>query len=85
MSVDIQSLIKASGHRQVAIAEAMGVSEPTLSRWARCGVPPERLAEFSRLTGISASELRPDLAAMFAPASGRAAPSQTPAQPNEAA
>jgi DNA-binding transcriptional regulator YdaS (Cro superfamily) len=46
----------------VLIADAMGVSHSTVMRWARRQVPAARLSELSRVTGIPARDLRPDLA-----------------------
>lgn len=46
----------------VLIADAMGVSHSTVMRWARRQVPAARLGELSRVTGIPARDLRPDLA-----------------------
>jgi len=37
------------------------LNKSTVSRWEAGGVPAERLAEISRITGISVRKLRPDI------------------------
>ena len=49
-----------------ALARAAGVDRTTPYSWRR--IPAERVAAVSVATGISIAELRPDLAAAFAPA-----------------
>jgi DNA-binding transcriptional regulator YdaS (Cro superfamily) len=46
-----------------ALARLIGVTPQSVFGWQR--VPAERLADVSRVTGVSAAELRPDLAALF--------------------
>lgn len=41
------------------LAEMLGLSQPTISIWKR--IPPHRVIEVERLTGISRRVLRPDL------------------------
>lgn len=53
-------------HTALGLARRLGVAHTTVLRWLRRGVPPHRLAEVSRATGIPAEALRPDLAAAFA-------------------
>jgi transcriptional regulator with XRE-family HTH domain len=52
---------------QKRLAEFLGVSEPTLSRWERGIRKPGRdlLPSISAKTGIPAADLRPDLAKLF--------------------
>ncbi len=66
--MDVQSLIKAAGKRQSDVAAAVRVSQGTMSKWVRLGIPAARVIEVSRATGIPAARLRPDLAAAFAEA-----------------
>jgi DNA-binding transcriptional regulator YdaS (Cro superfamily) len=47
------------------VAARLGVAHSTVLRWAERGVPPHRVADVARVTGIPAAELRPDLAAAF--------------------
>jgi DNA-binding transcriptional regulator YdaS (Cro superfamily) len=42
-----------------AIARALGISRQAIYQWRR--VPPERVIELERLSGVPRSELRPDL------------------------
>jgi len=42
----------------VETAEALGITPAAVSQWDIC--PPARVAELSRLTGISRHDLRPD-------------------------
>ena len=71
--MDVQHLIKASGTKQVALAKVLNVSEATVTRWVKGGIPADRLAAVSAATGIPAAELRPDLAAAFSTEPARAA------------
>jgi DNA-binding transcriptional regulator YdaS (Cro superfamily) len=62
----IQRAITAAGGLK-ALADAVGVSAPSIIGWRRRGeIPADRLAAVSAATGIPAAELRPDLAAAFA-------------------
>ena len=54
----------ANGLTQKQLADQFGVSRETLARWeidAR-KIDPARLPQISRVTGIPAAKLRPDLA-----------------------
>jgi len=54
--------MKSRGCKQVDLARALGVSEPTVSRWMRRGaIPPERVLAVEAATGISRHVLRPDI------------------------
>jgi DNA-binding transcriptional regulator YdaS (Cro superfamily) len=48
-----------------ALAQRLGIKRRTLFLWKSRGVPADRLADVSRITGISAAILRPDLARAF--------------------
>ena len=63
----VMSLLNLLSKRGTAarIAEQMGVAHSTVIRWAERRVPASRLAELSRVTGIPANKLRPDLARAF--------------------
>lgn len=57
----------AHGLTQKQLADKFGVSRETLARWeidAR-KIDPARLPHITQLTGISAAELRPDLAELM--------------------
>ena len=46
--------------------QELGVNKSTVMRWEEAGVPVDRLADVSRITGILPAELRPDLGLVFA-------------------
>ena len=50
-----------------AVADKLGIKRRTLFVWRKHGIPGDRVPDVSRVTGIPAAELRPDLAAAFAP------------------
>ena len=58
--------IKAAGGAD-ALAQKLGIARRTLFMWRSEGVPAERVIAVSAATGIPAADLRPDLAAAFAP------------------
>lgn len=47
------------------LAQDIGVHKSRVTRWAQTGVPPERVLDVERITGISRHDLRPDV---FGPA-----------------
>lgn len=57
--------LHAERGRRVQLARALGIAPSAISMWDR--VPSDRVGEVSRITGISASDLRPDLANIFTP------------------
>jgi len=57
----LQRYFKGSKTSQEALANLMGVRQPTISRWAKGRVPAERVLKVSKLTGIPPEELRPDV------------------------
>ena len=62
----LATLLKNRDLKLVDLARMLKVNKATVSRWAEKEVPPERLAEIERETGIAACDLRPDLASVFA-------------------
>ena len=68
--MNLATYLNQKGNTAVALAARLGVSHSTVLRWAdgKVPVPAERLAAVSAATGIPAAQLRPDLAAAFAPA-----------------
>jgi DNA-binding transcriptional regulator YdaS (Cro superfamily) len=69
MSSALFSYLRRERGAQKATAEALGVDRITLYRWARRGVPAEKILEIEKATGIARHELRPDLFADPDPAS----------------
>lgn len=57
-----QKLLSAKG-TAAKLARELGITKGAISQWGR--VPAERVAAVSAVTGISAADLRPDLAAAF--------------------
>lgn len=45
--------------RRTELAVALGITPGAVSQWS--SVPPERVLEIERLTGISRHQLRPDI------------------------
>ena len=62
---DLASLLGERGLRFVDLARMLEVDKSTVSRWAEDGVPFHRILDVERATGISRTQLRPDLAKMF--------------------
>lgn len=44
-----------------ALAAALHVNKSTATRWIKRRIPAERVLEVERVTGVSRSDLRPDL------------------------
>lgn len=63
----------------LGLAKRLGVSHSTVLRWAADKVPADRVIEVAKIAGISPRELRPDLAAAFAPTPSLPAPAETAA------
>ena len=61
----LQILLHNRDLRMVDLARRLGVDKATVTRWARKGVPAERVADIVRVTGIPAADLRSDLATVF--------------------
>lgn len=54
------------GIKQDEVAERLGVQGPALSKWKHGQVPPIRVLDVERETGVSRHDLRPDLYPMEA-------------------
>jgi len=54
----IQAIKKSGGSS--ALGKQLGISRNSVNRWKQSGIPFDRCSEVSKLTGISALELRPD-------------------------
>jgi transcriptional regulator with XRE-family HTH domain len=65
-NVDLPKLLRDRGMSLTDLARSMNVDKATATRWAQRHIPPERLQEVSRITGIPVRDLRPDLAGIFA-------------------
>jgi DNA-binding transcriptional regulator YdaS (Cro superfamily) len=59
--MDLKTLLARSRLTQSALAERLEMSQSCVSRWQKRGIPPRRVREVSRITGIPPAELRPDL------------------------
>jgi len=46
---------------QAALAVKLGVQAPAISKWENGKVPPERVLDVEKITGISRHNLRPDI------------------------
>lgn len=68
--MDAMTRIRSQPGLSAKIAKGLGITRGAVAMWDR--VPANRITDVSRITGIPAAELRPDLAAHFEPA---AAPS----------
>lgn len=72
--MNLETYLNQPGQSGVAFAKLLGVSQPTVSDWARGKerggkvVPQERCSQIERLTNgvVACEELRPDLIAEFA-------------------
>ena len=56
--VDAGALVFGS---KVALAKRLGISRQSLNSWRLKGIPAERALEFSKVTGLPRSLVRPDL------------------------
>lgn len=59
----VTKAIEAAGNA-TKLARALGITRAAVCQWKK--IPPKRLADVARLTGLPAAELRPDLANVFA-------------------
>ncbi|MFH5924576.1 helix-turn-helix domain containing protein [Roseomonas xinghualingensis] len=66
----------------VALGAELNVSHSTVLRWAAGRVPADRVVDVSRVTGIPAAQLRPDLAAAFTHADAPPVQSVTAVEPS---
>jgi transcriptional regulator with XRE-family HTH domain len=58
-------LLKAKGLRLVDLANRLDVDRGTVTRWSQKEIPLGRLKDIEAETGISARDLRPDLAELL--------------------
>lgn len=65
---NLSAALETRSMKYADLARALGVDRSTVTRWAQNRVPPDRLVEIERLTGIGRHELRPDLYAPVEPA-----------------
>jgi DNA-binding transcriptional regulator YdaS (Cro superfamily) len=56
-----EQVCTAAGGSQKALAERLGVSQPTVHDWKRAGFPPDRCALIERALGFRCETLRPDV------------------------
>ncbi len=62
-TTDFARILRKHKVKPSTVAASLGLNKATISRWQR--VPPERVLEVERATGISRHELRPDLSSIF--------------------
>ena len=65
MKPDLAALLKDRGLRLIDVARKLEVDKATVTRWAQKEIPPGRVLDVERVTGIPRQELRPDLAKIF--------------------
>ena len=57
----IELAVLSAGTQQ-ALADRMGVRQPTIYRWLKAGiVPPRKVLLFEKVTGIPRHKLNPDI------------------------
>jgi transcriptional regulator with XRE-family HTH domain len=61
----LAKMLSTRDMRLADLAKALRVNKTTVSRWALGEIPTGRLEDVSKKTGISAHDLRPDLASVF--------------------
>jgi hypothetical protein len=61
----LADLLDNRGMRLVDLARKLRVNKATVTRWNKNGVPHTRIGDVEHATGISACDLRPDLAHLF--------------------
>jgi DNA-binding transcriptional regulator YdaS (Cro superfamily) len=44
-----------------ALAKGLGISPQAVDKWRRSGIPAERVLKLESMSGVSRSDLRPDL------------------------
>jgi DNA-binding transcriptional regulator YdaS (Cro superfamily) len=72
----LKELLKDRGLRLADLARLAGVDKGTATRWDQGRIPAERVLDIEQMTGVSRSDLRPDLY----PLRSRSPASQRPAQ-----
>ena len=63
-TTDFAKILRKHGIKPSAVALSLGLNKATISRWKK--VPPERVVDVEKATGIPRHVLRPDLANIFA-------------------
>jgi DNA-binding transcriptional regulator YdaS (Cro superfamily) len=58
MNIALKFAIQKIGN-QATLARALGISSQAITQWGK--VPPTRVIEIERLTGVNRSDLRPDI------------------------
>ena len=61
--IEFSQILKRHDVTAAAVARGLGINKSTVSRWRV--VPPERVLDVERVTGIPRHELRPDLSSVF--------------------
>jgi DNA-binding transcriptional regulator YdaS (Cro superfamily) len=61
--MDVLQKIDNKFENQTALAIAVGVKQPVVSRWlsGKDDIPPLRATQIEKLTGIPREEIRPDV------------------------
>jgi DNA-binding transcriptional regulator YdaS (Cro superfamily) len=57
----LKDLLKDRGLRLADLSRLAGVDKGTATRWDQGRIPAERVLDIEQMTGISRSDLRPDL------------------------
>jgi hypothetical protein len=71
-TTDFAEILKQHDVKAATVAASLGLNKATISRWKK--VPPDRVVDVERATGIPRHILRPDLSNIFAaPEHGEAA------------
>lgn len=60
-SSPLKLVLARAGFRLRDLAKALNVDPATVTRWAQKRVPAERVLDVERVTGLSRSQIRPDL------------------------
>lgn len=62
-TTDFAEILRQHEIKPSAVAASLGLNKATISRWKK--VPPERVVDVERATGIPRHVLRPDLSSIF--------------------
>lgn len=57
----LRRALEDRGLKMASVARALNVNKSAVTRWVRGRVPAEKVLDVERVTGISRSQLRPDL------------------------
>lgn len=57
----LKNLLAEKSMYLVDLARMIGVDKSTVTRWDQGRIPAERVLDIERVTGVSRSDLRPDL------------------------